>query len=268
MPLNCLMLGMLAGLSVSQAVTAQPIAQPVPSRSGAPVADQFAQSAAEPTDQINHANPAASDHPDGASSLNHLDLDPDLIEESPVLRRWLQQVPDVWSDIRRDPSFRTRLRFGYANFPSSQDASGISVGIEDVFINRSPITVSADYQRSFNGDRQSYGVDLHYYALPLGSYVNVAPVVGYRSVKGEGYDIDGVNVGARLLLALSRTGAADISVTQSWVAPGSHEEVGITTLSLGYAITHDLRISTDLQQQNAPRQKDNRVGVSLEWMLR
>lgn len=215
---------------------------------------------------ISGAAPLEAEH--SPSSAEELDLAPELIEDSPLLQRWLQEIPDVQSEIRTDPSFRTRLRLGYSYFPSTDDASGISVGVEDVFVDRSPLTVSADYQTSFNGEREAYGADLRYYLLPLGGYVNLAPVVGYRSVQGEHYDTDGVNLGVRLLLSLSRTGAADIALTQSWVAPGSDQEVGLTTLSLGYAIAPNLRISTDLQQQNAPQQKDNRVGVSLEWMFR
>jgi hypothetical protein len=91
--------------------------------------------------------------------------------------------------------------------------------------------------------------------------------VGYRSVQGEDYDTDGVNLGFRVLLVPSRTGAADISFTQSWVAPGSNEEVGVSTLSFGYAVTEQLRLSTDLQKQNAPQQKDSRVAIVLEWMF-
>jgi hypothetical protein len=103
--------------------------------------------------------------------------------------------------------------------------------------------------------------------LPLGSYVNLAPVVGYRSVQGEAYDTDGINLGFRVLLVPSRTGAADLSFTQTWVAPGSSEEVGISTLSFGYALTDQFRLSTDLQKQNAPQAKDSRVAIVLEWMF-
>jgi hypothetical protein len=102
--------------------------------------------------------------------------------------------------------------------------------------------------------------------LPLGSYINVAPLVGYRNIESNDYSTDGVNVGARLMLALSRTGAADVSLTQSFVSPGSSDEVGITTLSFGYAVTRNLRLSTDIQKQNSREEKDSRVGIVLEWM--
>jgi hypothetical protein len=187
------------------------------------VAEEMQLSQAETTPQ-----PAATPN----SAAEELELSPEIIENSPVLQRWLEEVPNVLEDIRNDPSFRTRLRLGYSNFPSNDDASGFNVGVEDVFIGRSGLTVSGDYQASFNGDRQNFGADLRYYVLPLGSYVNVAPLVGYRNIESNDYSTDGINVGARLMLALSRTGAADVSLTQSFVSPGSSDEVGITTLSL------------------------------------
>jgi hypothetical protein len=189
-------------------------------------------------------------------------------ETSPVWQRWQEEVPDVLSEIRRDPSFRTRLRLGYAQFPASGQAAGLNLGVEDLFLGQTGLTASASYQRSFNGEREAYGGDLHYYVLPLGSSINVAPVLGYRQLHTDRYSTDGVNLGARLRLVPSRTGAADITFTQTWVAPGSSEEVGISTLSLGYAVTPDLRIATDLEKQNAPQRKDSRVAVVLEWMLR
>ena len=195
-----------------------------------------------------------------------LDLSPEIIESSPVLQRWLKEVPNVLEDIRHDPSFRTRWRLGYSQFPSTDQAGGFNLGVEDIFLGRTGLTVSADYQASFNGQRESVGADLRYYLFPLGNYVNIAPLVGYRYLESNDYSIDGVNVGARLMLTLSRTGAADISLTQSFVSPGSSEEVGITTLSFGYAVTNHLRVSTDIQKQNSREEKDSRIGIVLEWM--
>ncbi|MBO3458930.1 hypothetical protein G7B40_019630 [Aetokthonos hydrillicola Thurmond2011] len=211
------------------------------------------------------ATPAWCESP--PESGKELDLKPEIIKGSPVLQRWRVKVPNVLEDIHNEPSFRTLVRFGYSQFPSTDDASGVGIGVEDVFINHSPLTVSGQYQASFNGKRETYGADLRYYLRPLGSYINIAPVLGYQHLQTNRYSTDGVNLGARLLLVLSRGGAADISLTQSWVSPGSDEEVGLTTLAVGYALTHHLRLATDIQHQNAKKGKDNRFGLVLEWML-
>lgn len=208
--------------------------------------------------------PAAETEPDSAAQ--ELDLSPEILENSPVLRRWLEEIPDIAEDIRHDPSFRTRLRLGYTQFSSTDQAAGWIVGVEDAFVGQTGLTVSGEYQASFNGERESFGADLRYYILPLGGYINVAPVVGYRNLKTGDYEMDGVNVGVRLLLVLSRTGAADVSLTQSFVSPGSSDEVGIATLSVGYAVTENLRLSADIQKQNSREEKDSRVGVVLEWI--
>jgi hypothetical protein len=197
---------------------------------------------------------------------SEIDIKPEIIQGSPVLQRWLQEVPNVLEDIDRDPSFRTRLRLGYSQFPSAGQASGWNAGVEDIFIDRTGITLSADYQGTFDGKRKGYGADLRYYLLPLGGYINVAPVLGYRHLETNLYSTDGVNVGARLLLVPSRGGGGDISLTQTWVSPGSAQEVGLTTLSFGYALTPYLRLSTDIQQQNSIQAKDSRVGIVVEWM--
>ncbi len=200
-------------------------------------------------------------------SRTPIDVDPEILEGSPVLQRWLEEIPDVLHDIRHDPSFRSRLRLGYSYFPSTDRKSGWLIGIEDFFLSNTGLTVSAEYQGAFAGGRETWGGDLRYYLLPLGSYINVAPMVGYRNITTKNYRTEGVNVGAKLILALSRTGAADISLSQSFVSPGSANEVGITTLSTGYAVTEDLRFSVDLQKQNSVGRKDSRVGFVLEWML-
>lgn len=204
-----------------------------------------------------HKTPSAAD----------LDLKPEIIESSPVLQRWMRQVPNVLEEIDRDPSFRTRLRLGYSLFPSTDNASGWNFGIEDLFISKSGLTISGDYHAAFDRQREAYGVDLRYYVRPLGKYINFAPIIGYRHMETGDYSTDGINLGARLLLVLSRGGAADIALSQSWVSPGTDDEVGLTTLSFGYAVTRDLRLSTDLQRQNSRQEKDSRLGIVLEWML-
>jgi hypothetical protein len=195
-----------------------------------------------------------------------LDLDPKIRQESPVLERWLEKIPDIAEDIRRDPSFRTRIRLGYAEFPSSDNSSGVILGVEDVFFGQTSLTLSGDYQTAFNGKRTAIGGNLQYYLLPLGDYVNLAPMVGYRYIQTGNYSTDGLNLGLKLKLALSRTGAADITVSQSFISPGGDNEVGLTTLSLGYAITSNLRLAADIQAQNSRARKDSSVGILLEWL--
>lgn len=199
-----------------------------------------------------------------SSRASDLDLTPE-VERSPVLQRWRRQVPDILEDIRNDPSFRTRLRLGYSYFPSNNQASGINLGVEDIFIG-DRLTISGEYQAAFNGANTIYGADLRYYLRPLGSYINFTPIVGYRHLEVDEHSTDGIHLGAKLLLVLSRNGAADIALTQSWVSPGTEAETGLTTLSVGYALTQNLRISTDVQKQNSHASKDSRVGIVFEWM--
>lgn len=199
-------------------------------------------------------------------SAEDLDLSPEIIEESPVLQRWLEEVPDVWEDIKNDPSFRTRLRLGYTQFPSSDDASGFNLAVEDVFIGDTKLTVSGDYYNVGNGDITSAGAEMRYYLLPLGNYVNFAPTIGYRHLETQTYSTSGLQVGGRLMVVPSRGGAADLSLSYSQVGIGGDESVGLASFSVGYAITPNLRLSTDLQWQIASDDTDNRVGIVLEFM--
>jgi hypothetical protein len=198
---------------------------------------------------------------------NRLDIPDSVLKQSPTLQRWLKEVPDLREDIRHDPSFLTHLRLGFTTFPSTDNAGGINVGVEDIFIKRTGLTVSADYQSAFNGDRNAYGADLHYFVLPLGNYFNLAPLVGYRYVQSNDFNTDGLHLGLRLMLAFSRTGAGDISLSQSYISPGGSEEVGITSLSVGYAVTSKLRLSTDLEWQNSIEDHDSRAGINLEFLF-
>jgi hypothetical protein len=188
-------------------------------------------------------------------------------DASPVLDKWEKQTPNVLEDIRRDPSFRTRVRLGLSYFPSTNDALGWNVGVEDFFIGKTSLTVSGNYIASFNGDRKAGGADLRYYLLPLGGYFNIAPVLGYRYLESPRYTTDGLNVGFRVQVVPSRTGAADLSFMLTWVDPGQYDEVGVLTLSFGYALTKNIRLSTDIEKQNSRYKKDNRFGLSLEYMF-
>ncbi|MBE9061164.1 hypothetical protein IQ256_09280 [cf. Phormidesmis sp. LEGE 11477] len=230
-----------------------------------PPAEPTAPTTSPATELPSTESPAVESEP--SSSDEPLNLAPETVEQSPVLQRWLEEIPDVRSDIRNDPSFRTKLQVGYSFFPSSDSTSGFVVSVDDVFIGDTPLTVSADYQQNFRGDRTAYGADLHYYVLPLGSYVNLSPIVGYRHAdSADDYSIDGANLGVRFRFVPSRTSAADVTVDQSWVV-GDREGLSVTHLNFGYAVTSNLRLSTDLEWQSTADEGDSRVGVNLEWLL-
>lgn len=194
-----------------------------------------------------------------------VDLSPEIIEGSPVLQRWLQEVPNVLEEIRNDPSFRTRVRVGYAQVTSSDDGSGVNVGVEDLFIGGTGLTVSGDYFAG-SGGFSGGGAQLRYYVLPLGGYFNLAPVVGYRHIEGESYSTSGVELGGRAMLVLSRTGGADLSLGYSVVGVGGDQTVGLGTLAVGYAVTPQFRLSTDIRRHDADGDNDTRFGIAIEWM--
>jgi hypothetical protein len=195
-----------------------------------------------------------------------IDLSPEIINGSPVLQKWLKGIPDVMNDIKTDPSFRTRVKVGYSQYPSANQSGGFHIAVDDIFFGQSGFSASANYNSASNANRTAYGVDAQYYLLPLGGYLNITPLVGFRHLQTDKYNRDGLNIGVKLMLVPSRGGGADIALSQSWVGFGSNTETGLTTLSIGYAITNNLRLSTDIQQQNARENYDSRIGFGLEWM--
>lgn len=196
-----------------------------------------------------------------------LDIDSNLIQNSPVLKKWGTEIPNLLEDIRNDPSFNTKVKLGIVQYPSSDDLGGFQVGIEDVFFGTTGITASIGYSQSLNADRVHFEGDLFYSLFPLGNYFNLAPVVGYHYLETEDYQEDGLNVGLQLRLVLSRTDAADIRLTQSFLSPGKETEVGLTTLAVGYAVSDQLRLGVEIQKQNAAVSKDSRVGVLTQWQF-
>ena len=209
---------------------------------------------------------------DASEKSQELDIDPEIIENSPVIREWIKEIPDVSSQIRNQPSFRTLIRFGYSLFPSNNDAGGVYIGIEDVFLGNSPFTISGEYVTSLNddsssrNDRLAVGGNLKYYLLPLGNYINIAPLIGYKSIETNDYQTDGLNVGIKVILALSPQGAADISFSQNFISPTSSEEVGITEVRAGYALSKYIRLSAGVAWQNSIKNTDSQFNIGLEWM--
>ena len=198
------------------------------------------------------------------------ELEPGTVNRSPVLQDWVEETPDVLREIRREPSFPSRLQLSYALFPSSGDERGLAIGVEDVFVGDLPLTLNADYGANFDGndkDREAFGAHLRYYVLPGGGYVNVAPIVGYRHVEAVDYSESGVQVGFQVKVIPSRGGGADFAYTQTWVSPTDEDSVMITGLEFGYGLTDRLRLATDVEWQFAPGATDSRLGIGLEWVL-
>lgn len=201
-----------------------------------------------------------------------LDVDPNLIENSPIIQKWIEKIPDVSEKVRHQPSFRTLIRFGYSQFPSNNQSSGVFIGVEDIFLGNTPLTFSAEYTTNINNNsnsknnRLSVGGNLKYYLLPLGNYVNIAPSLGYQYIETSNYQKDGINIGLKLILAFSPQGAADISLSQNFIAPTSSEEVGITEIKAGYALSKKIRLSLGIAWQNSIKNTDSQVNIGFEWM--
>ena len=191
-----------------------------------------------------------------------IDIPPHL-RSSPTLKKWLRAVPDIRQDISNDPSFKTRLRLGYARFTQS-NTNSLSLGLEDLRLGRTPVTLSGSYTASRTDS--TWGIDVQSYLFPLGGYVNIAPVIGIRSLPTSITQTTGLNLGARILLVSSRGGGADVTLQQTWTAIGTDQEVGIGKISVGYAIAPKLRIATDLERWNGRSVFETRASLLLEWM--
>ena len=207
---------------------------------------------------------------DFVEEAEKLEVDPQIIENSPVIQKWIEEVPDVAEDIVNQRSFPTLIRLGYSKFPSRGQSGGILLGVEDLFLGDSSVSFSGEYVDNFqtdsDDDRFSIGGNLNFYLLPLGSYVNIAPTIGYQSIELGRYQTDGVNLGVKVILALSPQGAADISFSQSFISPTDNEEVGITEVRAGYAVTDNVRVFAGINWQNSIRSADSQVNLGLEWM--
>lgn len=113
------------------------------------------------------------------------------------------------------------------------------------------------YSESLDHDRAHLKSHFSDFLLSLGSYFNVAPVMGYHDLQTEDYTDAGVNVGLELCLVLSRTGAAEIRLSQTFVSPLKESEVGLTHLSASYSLTQNFRLSVEIEQQNARQGKES-----------
>lgn len=188
---------------------------------------------------------------------------PPQIRDSPTLQKWLNQTPDIRREIANDPSFRTRLQVGYSRFTQS-NTNAVTIGLEDLRLGSTPITLSSQFNSG--GTISSFGVDAQAYLLPLGGYINIAPVVGWRSFSTATTQNQGLNIGAKLMLIPSRGGGADVALQQTWVNVGSDREIGIGKVSVGYAIAPQLRLATTIERWQGGAISETRGSLLLEWM--
>lgn len=191
-----------------------------------------------------------------------LQLDQEVVRKSPVLSRWLVQTPNLLEEIDRTPAFPTSLRVTVAMVPSRQADVEWTTALQDIFLADTALTISTEYGQSFSTENRQWGGNLRYYLLPLGSHLNVAPVVGYRSVVVDGLTFQGTEVGTRLVIAAPQ--AADISLLQTFVLSDQGSTVGRTQLSFGYALSTNIRLSAQLLWQNSLVRRDIAYGLSLE----
>jgi len=191
-----------------------------------------------------------------------LQIDQALIRTSPVLKRWLENPPDLLQEIDRTPSFPARLQLAYSTVPSRQGDQEWSATLEDVFIAQSSLSLTTEYSQAFYTENRHWGASARIYLLPLGSELNVAPILGYHQVVVDGLTFQGPELGSRWVLAAPQ--AADLSFTQSLILSERGLPVGRLQLSVGYAISPLLRLSATIQWQNSSLRYDTSYGFGLE----
>ncbi len=195
---------------------------------------------------------------------NDIEIDRQVIDSSPVLRRWLENPPDLLEEIYNAPIFDQKLRIGIT---SRDNSLGVDAGFEDLFVGRSPLTVNGSYQSEFSGRESEVQANLRYYLLPLGSYGNIAPIVGYRQFNQiDRPQISGLDVGLQGILILSPH-SSDLRLSHTFTSPNGNLEMSTTTLSTSYALTNNLRLGTKVEWRRSPLIYDSRVGILLELKL-
>lgn len=209
-------------------------------------------------------SPVAFGNDKESRRLIDLEIDRQIIESSPVLRKWLDNPPDLLNDIYNIPSFNTKARLGIT---SRDNSLGIEAGVEDLFVGQSPLTISGGYQSEFSGRERELQANLRYYLFPLGSYWNVAPIVGYRQFNQfERSQISGLDVGLLGILVLSPR-SSELRLSHTFTSPNGNLELSTTTLSTSYALSSNLRLGTKIEWRRSPIVYDSRVGFLLELAL-
>jgi hypothetical protein len=184
--------------------------------------------------------------------------------DSPVLRRWLQNPPDLLDDIENNQAFPTRLGIGIGLATSRNNDFEYQISLQDVVLAKTRFSFSADYSvGSTSASNQQWGTTTRYYLAPLGAYFNFAPQLGYRSLVIDGNAWQGIEAGGRVVLALAPR-AADISIGQSWVFASEGDSIGRTLLEFGYSLSPTLRLTAAIELVNSTLRKDTNFGVKVE----
>ena len=195
------------------------------------------------------------------SAALDLGLDDRILEDSPVLRRWLQNPPNLLEEIRNTPVLPTRLQAGF------ESSSHWRISLQDLRLG-DRLTLSGDYrQSSEHPEVRQYGSEMRYFLAPLGSRFNLAPQLGYRALEQKNRSLSGVSYGAFAVLALA-PGAADLTGSYSWVAPQEPEEgqATLAELTAAYAISPSFRLSARYSLRNSTLDREFSFGVGLEWI--
>lgn len=190
------------------------------------------------------------------------ETDQELIESSPTLQRWLEQPPDLLQELQSRSLIPTRMQAGL-------DPDAWTVGLEDVRL-FDRLTVSGDYRRGFEGGEGSserqFGSALRYYLAPLGSLVNVAPVVGYRQVEGLDQTLRGVELGAHAVL-IPAPGAADLTLSYTWISPSADQPTAtLAQVTSAYTLTPSIRVGARYRRFSYAGDPDTSFGMIVEWI--
>ncbi len=203
--------------------------------------------------------------PSGSSSTEAIAVDMELettvVEESPVLQRWLDQPPNVLEEITHTPILPARIQAVF------EGDSTWELGVADLQL-ADRVTLSGSYRQSWDHpDDRDYGSEVRYYLAPMGSILNLAPQLGYRSFNQADRQLSGPYLGAFVVLGLA-PGAADLTASYSFLDPVEPEEGQATLASItaSYALSTSIRLAARYSWRNSTLRKDSDFGLILEWI--
>lgn len=184
-------------------------------------------------------------------------LEASLVEQSPVLQRWLANPPNVLNLIRETPVLPLRLRLGAVGADSG------SVGLEDIALG-SRLTLSGDYRWQTDATTD-YGLHLRYYLRPRGRRFNLAPEIGFRDLSSPLGSSSGVAVGLGSTISLA-PGTADLSLSYRILNITRDRETTFASATAAYSLSRSVRLAAHYSWINSPWERDQRLGLFLEWI--